>query len=354
MIAPSISRPSLRRLLVPIHRWLSLGAALFWLVQALTGIAILFHWEIDDGAYPSLHRPTDLAAIERRIDMLEARGATIMSVWTTAGADDRYTINLESGSVRIAGDGTELKPASGEKPTLLRALVGIHHDLLGNAFGSWIVSLSGLLLLANLCLGLAAAWPRRGWWRTSLVPSRKGPLAARLNSWHRAIGLWAVLPALLIVGTGVLLKFENGVSALIGVSAVSLPALPSTGAPIGFAAASSAALSAIPGSTLTAVRWPKADDATFNIRVRAPGEVRRAYGASIVLVDANTGAVRGVYPIAQADAPRRSMSALFPLHTGESGGIVGRLLAGLVGLWIVTMTALGILTWVKRRRPRRS
>src|SRR3546814_1895563 len=79
-------------------------------------------------------------------------------------------------------------------------LVGLHPDLLG-AWGSWIVSISGLLLCSNLLLGLIAAWPRRGTWRTALLPIRKGPAAARLYSWHRAVGLWAVLPAFAIAAT---------------------------------------------------------------------------------------------------------------------------------------------------------
>src|SRR3546814_6398405 len=56
--------------MLTVHRWLSLGAAAFWLLQAFTGILIVFHWEITDAALSDIHRPTDLAAIERRIDTL--------------------------------------------------------------------------------------------------------------------------------------------------------------------------------------------------------------------------------------------------------------------------------------------
>lgn len=351
MIPPTASPgPSPRRRILMFHRWLSLGAAAFWLVQAITGIAILFHWEIDDAAYPALHRSTDLVQIGQRIAAIEASGATIKSVWTTAGAADRYTIKLDKGSVRIAGDGTVLRPVSGAQPALMGTLVGIHHDLLGGAPGSWIVSISGILLFSNLGLGLLAGWPRRRAWRAALVPARKGPLPARLYSWHRSIGLWAAVPALVMVGSGTLLKFEDSVSDLIGADLVSLPAVPRTEKSVGFAAAASAAQAAIPGSTLTAVRWPGAADATYTIRVRAPGELRRAYGGSVVLVDANTGAVRAAYPIAQAGPARGFMSALFPVHTGESAGLAGRLLAALTGLWLVTMIALGTVLWIKRRK----
>lgn len=359
MTAPAPpARPSLRRNLLKAHRWLSLGAAIFWLLQAVTGILIVFHWEITDAGIAGAHRPTDLAAIERRIGALAPAGGdtAVKSVWTAAGAADRYNIILEDqagngSTVRIAGDGTPLRTTHDGESSLMSFLVGFHHDLLGS-WGSWIVSISGVLLCSNLILGLIAAWPRRGTWRIALKPATRGPAAARLYTWHRAVGLWAVVPALVIAATGTLLKFEGGVADLIGAESVSLPANRPTGEPVGFAAAARAALGAIPGSSLTAVSWPKPDDATYTIRVRAPGEIRRAYGGSVVLVDANSGAVRGAYPIAEADAARGFMSALFPIHTGEAGGIVGRTLSIAIGLWLVTMIVAGTLLWFRRRRPR--
>eukprot|EP01136_Pigoraptor_vietnamica_P001499 Opistho-1_new@28221 len=265
----SPARPSLRRTLLKVHRWLSLGAAIFWLLQALTGILIVFHWEITDAGIAGAHRPTDLAAIERRIATIAPRdsGTTVKSVWTAAGYADRYNIIVEDAegngrTVRVAGDGSELRTTRDGETTLMSFLVGFHHDLLGS-WGSWIVSISGVLLCSNLILGLVAAWPRRGTWRIALKPATRGPTTARLYTWHRAVGLWAVVPALVIVATGTLLKFEDGFGDLIGAESVSLPANPPAGDPVGFAAAARAALTAIPGSSLAAVSWPKGDDATY-------------------------------------------------------------------------------------------
>lgn len=358
MTAPaSPTKLSLPRRVLTLHRWLSLGAAIFWLLQAITGILIVFHWEITDRSISAIHRPTDLAAIERRIEALvpPESGGKVTTIWTTAGLADRYTIYLEdkdgeSRKLRIAGDGTVIDTPREGDSDIMGFLVGFHHDLLGS-WGSWIVSISGILLCSNLLLGLVAAWPRRGTWRRALKPATRGPAAARLYSWHRAVGLWAVAPALVIAATGTIMKFEDGFGTLIGATSVSLPDNPVTGPPIGFVAASSAALTAIPGSSLTQVAWPRDGDATYRIRVRSPGEIRRAYGGSIVLVDANDGSVRGVYPIADAEPARAFMSALFPVHTGEAGGTIGRLLSIAIGLWLITMIVAGILLWLKRRKP---
>src|SRR3546814_11445931 len=114
-------RPTLRNRMLTVHRWLSLGAAGCWLLQAFTGILIVFHWEITDAALSDIHRPTDLAAIERRIDTLAPAGSggRMSAIWNTAGAGDRYDLYYaaaagESRSARIAGDGTILdRPREG-------------------------------------------------------------------------------------------------------------------------------------------------------------------------------------------------------------------------------------------------
>src|SRR3546814_8161018 len=88
------------------------------------------------------------------------------AIWNTAGAGDRYDLYYadaagESRSARIAGDGTILdRPREGEN-SVMDVLIGLHHDLFW-AWGSWIVSISGLLLCSNLLLGRVAAWPPRG------------------------------------------------------------------------------------------------------------------------------------------------------------------------------------------------
>jgi uncharacterized iron-regulated membrane protein len=348
-----------RALVVRLHRWLSLAFAGFWLLQAVTGVLIVYHWEIADAALGTLHRPTDLAAIERRIAVLAPPGSGREArwLWTTAGLPDRYDIGIaEPGggetAVRIAGDGTVLRSRDGEALGVTGVLVVLHQKLLAGETGEWIVGISGVLLLSNLLLALGVAWPRGGW-RRALRPSAKGPPAARSYAWHRAVGLWAVIPALVLVGAGTLLRFEHGVGEAIGAASPQLPVNPPVpgAARPGFAAAVGAAQAAIPGSTLTAVTWPAADDASWRIRLREPGENRRAYGTSVVVIDANTGRPRGVFPASRAPAAQGFMEGLFAVHTGEFGGAAGRVLVLLLGLWLATMIGLGLQLWW-RRRPR--
>lgn len=353
------TRPRWRNRLIAMHRWLGLVAAAFWLLQAVTGVLIVFHWELDDATVPGAHAKTDLPAIETRLAALAPPGSGrhVISLWTSAGAADRYDVHVATTvgarrTVRIAGDGTVLRDMNGAERTPTDTIVVLHQTLLAGAAGGWIVGISGLLLLSNLLVGAYVAWPRRGTWRRAIVPIRTGAAAARTYSWHRALGLIGLLPAILLVSAGILRVFEDGASQLIGVVAVKMTPQPGT-PKIGFAAATGTALKVVPGSMLTAVTGlPDSDDATWRIRLRAPGERRRAYGMTTVFVDAVSGRVRGIYPASSAPLANSFMDALYAIHTGEVAGIVGRLLVLATGAWLAVMIALGVTLWQRRRKPR--
>jgi uncharacterized iron-regulated membrane protein len=244
------------------------------------------------------------------------------------------------------------KPKS--ERSLFDTIVLLHQKLLLGTFGSWIVGLSGTLLLTNILLGLRAAWPRRGQWRAALLPPRRGPRAARLYALHRALGLAAAAPFLIFFAAGTILVFEGGVSKLVGAQSPSLPPLAGDGRDVGFARAAGAAMRALDARSLTMVAFPDEKDATYRLRVLAPGERRRAYGTSMVLVAAADGKVRGIFPASSAPRGKAFVDALYAIHTGEILGLGGRLLALCAALWLATMTILGLMLWSSRRRPGRS
>lgn len=346
-----------------LHRWVALSAATFWLLQAATGVAIVFHWELEDATFPGAHRATDLDALQARMAALAPPGShrRILSLWTTAGAADRYKITLagpgdERTVVRVAGDGTILDRRDKRARTPMDTLVTLHQTLLAGDTGRWIVEASGGLLLVSLALGVANAWPRRGGWRLALTPPRAPSPTARLFGWHRALGLWLAAPAFVLASAGSLLVFEDSLRALIGGQAAEMAPLRPAGPPIPFSVATRAALAAMPGARLTMVAWPTPSDATYRVRLLAPGELRRAYGLTTVFVDANSGGVRQVVPADAGPAGRRFADLLYAIHTGEAEGLAGRLANLTIGLWLIAMTGLGIALWARRRPvgPRRA
>jgi uncharacterized iron-regulated membrane protein len=345
---------SARGAAVRVHRWLGIAAAAFWLLQALTGVAIVFHWELDDATVAGAHRPTDFVAIEGTLGLLAKRGA-IESVWTSAGAADRYDVSVAGvGSVRIDGAGNELRLIKVGSQSPFDTIVMLHQTLLAGDVGSWIVGVSGLLLVSTLLLGLWTAWPRRGTWRQSLRLPRAGwPRPARFYGWHRALGLWVAGPALLLVVAGTMLVFEDATAKLVGAAEPASPAPGRPmGPPLGFARIAAIALARYPGSHLTAVSFPAAARPSWQVRVRQPSEPRRDYGTSTVFI-APDGRILAAHGADAAPWSRWLVDYLYAFHTGEAGGTVGRIAVMAVGLWLATMIVLGVMLWSARRRPRR-
>lgn len=337
----------------------------FWLIQALTGIVCVFHWEIDDALLAAPHRPTELAAIDRRIAALTPAGSgwAVASIWTSAGAPDRWDISLDntrtgaSKAVRIDGAGTVLRVRDGGETlrdgAWLDSVVLLHQRLLAGDVGSWIVGVSGVLLFTNILGGLILAWPKRGTARRALTPPKAGRLPARLYGWHRALGLWLGIPAALLVSAGVARVFADGFERMIGAPPISVPAEPPQGPSIPFSRAAGAALARHPGAALAGIGFPTPDNALWSIRLRLPGEPVRAYGNSLVFVSGRDGHVVADFPANTAPLSRRFANIVLPFHTGELGGYAGRIAVLALGVWLVAMLVLGAMLWWTRRGLRK-
>src|SRR3546814_5456368 len=95
--------------------WASLTMMAFWLVQALTGMLLVFSWELDDATVSAPHVPTDLTAIDAALARITAAhpGTRLAAVRTTAGKLDRYDVTLDergkTAMLRIDGTGHALR-----------------------------------------------------------------------------------------------------------------------------------------------------------------------------------------------------------------------------------------------------
>src|SRR5262245_58000895 len=83
-----------------VHRWRSLSVATFWVLQALTGVFLVFHWEIGDALVPGPARTLDLSRFDEALHQLlaEKPGRKISSIWATAGRPGRYDVSIDEPS----------------------------------------------------------------------------------------------------------------------------------------------------------------------------------------------------------------------------------------------------------------
>ncbi len=344
-----------------VHRWLGLAAAAFWLLQALTGTLIVFRWELDDAMLPGAAAAADPAALGSRIEQLRAEGSEVSSMWTSSGPADRFDIFHARGGVdhatRVNGAGDVLRDRAGDTLAdggVWDALTRTHQNLLQGDVGKWIVAVSGALLLSNLILGLKLAWPRRGGARGAMLTAPRGPVQARTYAWHRLLGLWAGIPAVVMVTAGLLLVFHGEVESALGVehAPAAAPSVPAGGG-IGPGEAMRLALARYPAARISGVSLPSAESPQYRIRLNVPGETGRIYGATTVVLAQADGRVLLDHDARRPGAGRWFNDTLYPFHTGQMAGPVGRLMVTALGLWLITITSLGVLLWFRRRAPRR-
>ena len=355
---------NVRRSILSAHRWVSLFVAALWILQALTGLFSVFHWEIDDATVAGDHRPTNVRSIEGAISELAppSSGLRVGSIWTSAGAPDRYDVNISAEPpaigrvVRIDGSGRPQRVRNdGERFAnggWVGTVVVFHQSLLAGDRGRWLNGASGLLLLSNLVMGLVVAWPRAGSRMRSFLPSNRGSRAAKLFTWHRALGLWIALPAMVVICAGMILAFDQFAERALDPPPEYPETVPEGSINVGLADAVAAALQRYPDAEVSGIGFPTEERPLWALTLKQGDEPRRAYGKTRVFVSAVDGRVIAEFDALRAPRSRGFLNILFAIHTGEVAGLPGRIAVVAIGLWLLGMIVLGVLLFQARRQAR--
>src|SRR5580704_17619821 len=135
--------------------------ATMWLLQAATGVLLVFHWELDDWALSGPQQPLNPEKLGAAIQLLQnARpGQRVTAIYTSGGLSGRFDVvmtNPISGRdvLRVDGEGTVLR----ERPSnhdyanvgVFQIATYLHQTLFLHTVRNWIIGLSGVLLFSNL------------------------------------------------------------------------------------------------------------------------------------------------------------------------------------------------------------
>lgn len=356
------------RLVRIAHRYVSLIFAALWLMQAATGALLVFHWELDDWSVPGPAAPLQPAVFSRSLSAYAAAhpGHRVTAVYASGGEAGRFDVLVSNPSghrdvLRTDGRGQVLRVRPWDYDTarigVFQIVTILHQTLFADDRGQWFLGISAILLFTNIVAGLTLAWPRAGQWARALRPAGGARAAVGLFAWHRAAGLWLGLLALVTVGAGVTMAFEDPIGALVGDAtpppdAARAAAIAPAAAPVALGQALETAMARYPGAPLASLIPPAPDRPWYRVRVRQAGEWRRAQGMTTVYVSARDGRVLADYDALKAPLAARLYDSLYPIHTGEAFGLVGRWLAVAVGVWLSAMIVLGVALWSVRRRLR--
>lgn len=352
-----------------LHRTLGISAIVFWLAQIASGIAIEGIWVFDGARYYEYGGQPSPGILGQRLDGVIAEGAKNASLWSSGTMPGQMKIFYQdrAGAARVRrldDRGNTLYDMSATALTnhegILRALSDFHEALLSAQTGNWIVALSGALLCTNLALGLRLALRGRSKVWRDLMARPRGSSAVRAYQLHKAVGLWAVIPALVIAVTGTTLAVCKGVPVAdtgpgpspvldewpIGAADHSNHTVPTT-----IPRAIELALEYNPGSTLSAVSLPATPQGWYQVLLHRPDEMPRFWGTTRVYVSATGAHVLSASAIRQPVISQVS-EAIYPLHTGQIARLAGRITVLCIGLASIMAFVLGFVLWRTRRRAR--
>lgn len=357
---------ALRKIILKVHLYLGLTAALFLLVLGLTGSIMAFEGDIDHWIHPhawyvapgnqQLPETGLIANVERQV-----APARVSMIQIAPQRNLAQAMQLSDRSVVTVNpyDGSILSRATGPDRTqkLLGEIHQLHLRLAPQPRGAWtktgkqIVSWAGLLLCLMVPTGFIL------WWRT-----KRASIQWKNTSWfrrcfdtHHVIGLYAGLFLWIAAFTGILIGFDWGEKAIYKVTGSPEPSRVTR--PVSTAAAGASQISvdramqiaqqAIHGGAIEIAQFPRGPQGAFLFVLRVPEETTGS-PHSTVAVDQYSGQVlqardfrtdsRGFYWIRFNRA----------VHTGDLFGTTGHVIVSISSLLLVAMVLTGAVIWLKK------
>jgi uncharacterized iron-regulated membrane protein len=338
-----------KRLLLQVHRWAGLTAALLILLQAATGAVLVFRTdlaELIDPAGMTRASAAGAAPLSRIVEAGRARypGFGVEKVvfpQTSRGVHLVHLLDTRGSSRYVSVDPGTAQPlrAGGVWAFPAEALLQVHYRLLSGRVGLALMMLSGLSLLVIAATGLSYWWPKRGRWKKSLAVDTRLPGKLLLRQVHRTLGVACAASAVFSATTGLVVagEFMLTPGPLVTLAASTEPVRGDVDRAL------AQARTVYPGRAIRDVRLRPTDalDVFFWAPEASPHAVHR------VRVDLAAGRVGEVTPAARAGT---LWMTVLPIHSGDTFGRLGSLVILVGGLGLFTLAATGPIVWLLSRR----
>lgn len=350
----------MRQLLLTVHQWVGLVAALFLIAVAVSGSALVFEAEIDRALNTSLYyvKPgartlpleTLLARVHAGVPKVNVTGIHIAEKPGLA-----YEASLSNGEWALVDPYTgALLGVRDRETSVARKLHLFHTRLLANEIGEQVVDWVCVALLLLALSGVYLWWPRR------IVALRRGSSWKRTNfDLHNIAGLYSSIVLVVIALAGVLIGFGATTDPLLrrlnaaGTPRVLMPEskLVQGAERITLDDAFARADAALPGAFTSMLTVPYEPKAVFQVLKKFP-EDRTPAGRSRVFLDQYSGQVLLVENARQAPLGTRLINLKRSAHTGDIFGWPTRLVYFLASLGVAVQAITGaLIAWNGRGRP---
>lgn len=388
----------MRAILVRLHRWFGLSAALFLFVSGLTGAIISWDHELDAWLNPKLFyaqstgTPIPPLELARR---LEAQDPRIQVRYMALAHEPGHAftpflqarVNPATGQLFEPGyNQIALDPVTGasqaqrqwgeislSRENLLPFLYKLHYSMHlpevgGFETGVWLMGLIAIAWVIDCFVSLWISFPKFSAWRKSFAFRWKEGGYRLTFDLHRSGGVWLWLVLLMLAVTSVSMNLQFQVMRPI-VSAFSTLS-PSPFASRTMLPPEKPVIAQISREQAIAIAEKEAQKrgwtdpaggifesseyGVFGVGFFQPGNDHGdgGLGNPWIYIDSQTGALAGDQVPGTGSAGDIFMQAMFPLHSGRIFGLAGRILISLTGLMIAVFCVTGVMIWAKKRRAR--
>jgi uncharacterized iron-regulated membrane protein len=354
----------MRRFWLKLHRWLALALGLPLIMVALLGSSLVVLKPLDRWLNAELFSvPAGPAApdlLERTRRQLQAEfgpGASfVLRPPRVAGESLRATVRGKAWEGFVYLDPRDARELGrrGEREGLFNFVFELHSALLMNETGKPLLAVLALAYAVLLIGGLVLWWPRR-WQQAFALALDRGRLRG-LFDLHRTGGALLGLLIAVPVASGAYMAWKplsQAVTSLSGQAPLTPPKMKAVDA-----AAPAPALDALVATAAARFGGAPVGYIAFSAGPPKPVRVRlmladdpHPNGLTSVWMHPQTGAVLRADRWNELDPGARANSIIYPLHTGELGGLALETLNALLGLALVALGVLGLWLWWLRRRP---
>lgn len=352
----------MRRLWLKLHRGLALALGLPLIVVALLGSSLVVLKPLDRWMNAELFSvPAGPAAsdlLERIQQRLRAEFGPEASFVLRPPRQARESLRA---TVRGPWDGfVYFDPRDarelgrrGEREGLFNFVFELHSTLLLNEAGKPLVAALALTYLLLLVTGIVLWWPKQ--LKKILVLVMNRGLLRGLFDLHRTGGALLGLLIAVPVASGAYMAWKplsQAVTSISGRVALAPPKIEAAGASVPAASLDTMVATAsarFKDAPVGYISLPAGSGKPVRVRLMLPDDPH-PNGLTSVWVHPQTAQVVRADRWNELDPGARANSVIYPLHTGELGGVALEAVNVLLGLALVMLGVSGVWLWWLRRR----
>jgi uncharacterized iron-regulated membrane protein len=398
----------MRHTLVLWHRWVGLAMAAFLIISGFTGAIIAFEDELDAWLNPQFFQPTwqagkpvlDAYQLQALAQQQAPAGTLVDEVLfklpdaqTASSLTERVLAfrlsPTDPAATETVADQLFINPQTGaslgarkygeslfQRETLVTFLYRLHYSLaLPGKSGHLVMGIVALLWTLDTFVAFALTLPRRHrqaktsfWhrWRPAWMVKWQAS-ATRINfDLHRALGLWLCTVLLIFAWSSVMFNLRDQVYLPLmskvlpfDLSWRSVPKLeqPLSRLPMPWPEAHAMARRAMQDFASTYHLHIDFEDrlrldrqrGVYMYSVHSSADLREDRGNTAILIDAQTGGIKGWWLPTRGKAGNTFSNWLGALHMGQVFGLPYRIFVCFTGIVLVMISITGVLIWSRKR-----